>query len=201
MTASKDPPRLFTIGHSNHPVEVFIDVAKAAGIEVIADVRSSPYSRFAPQFNLRELRQSLVAAGIQYVPMPELGGRPSDPAYYDADGHVSYERLSGSHGFIGGLERLTEGIAKYRVAILCGEEDPIDCHRRLLVGRVMANRGVDVVHVRGDGRFEDEASTTHREQVEHPNRYQPSLFGRKEEEWRSIRSVSGSTAPPTSSAH
>jgi uncharacterized protein (DUF488 family) len=201
VTGTKDPPRLLTIGHSNHTIDAFLSVAKAAEIEVVADVRSSPYSRFAPQFNLREFRQSLGVVGIQYVPMPELGGRPSDPAYYDSDGHVSYERLSSSGDFLGGIERLIDGMAKYRVAILCGEEDPIDCHRRLLVGRVVAMRGVDVVHVRGDGRFEDEAATTAREQIEHPNRFQPSLFGRKEEEWRSIRSVSGSTARPTSSAH
>lgn len=201
MIEIRDSPRLFTIGHSNHTIDAFIAVAKAAEIEVIVDVRSSPYSRFAPQFNLREFRQSLGAAGIQYVPMPELGGRPSDPVYYDPDGHVSYERLSGSGDFLSGIDRLNEGMVKYRVVVLCGEEDPIDCHRRLLVGRVLANRGVDLVHVRGDGRFEDEAATTAREQIEHPNRFQPSLFGRKEEEWRSIRSVSGSTAPPTSSAH
>jgi uncharacterized protein (DUF488 family) len=201
MTGTTDSPRLLTIGHSNHTIDAFIAVAKAAEIEVIADVRSSPYSRFAPQFNLREFRHSLGAAGIQYVPIPELGGRPSDPVYYDPDGYVSYVRLSGSGDFLGGIDRLSEGMVRYRVAVLCGEEDPIDCHRRLLVGRVLANRGVDIVHIRGDGRFEDEAATTAREQIEHPNRFQPSLFGRKEEEWRSIRSVSGSTAPPSSSAH
>jgi uncharacterized protein (DUF488 family) len=200
VTGTNEPPRLFTIGHSNHPIDGFIAVANAAGVQVIADVRSSPFSRIAPQFNLREFRQSLSSAGIQYVPMPELGGRPSDPHYYDPDGHVSYERLAGSSDFQHGLDRLQEGMSKYRVSIMCGEEDPIDCHRRLLVGRVLAMRGVEVVHVRGDGQLEDEAATTAREQIEHPNRYQPSLFGRKEEEWRSIRSVSGSTAPPTSSA-
>jgi len=193
---------ILTVGHSNHPIDRLLAILREAGVEVVADVRSSPYSRFAPQFNEDSLRESLGAVGIRYVPMGhELGGRPEDPSLYDADGHVNYYRTAATAPFERGVTRLIEGTERFRVAIMCGEEDPIDCHRRLLVGRVLVDRGIEVVHIRGDGRLEPETVATERERVEHPDRYQSSLFGNEEQEWRSIRSVSGSTAPPTSSAH
>lgn len=202
MSPATDRSAILTVGHSHHPIDHFTTILKGADVQVVADVRSSPYSRFSPQYNSYDLRRSLTAISVQYVPLgPELGGRPKDSGLYDPDGHVNYERLAASAAFNRGIERLVEGASRYRVAILCGEEDPTDCHRRLLVGRVMALRGFEIMHLRGDGRLEDEAAVSARERIEHPDRYQSSLFGRKEEGWRSIRSVSGSTVRRTSSAH
>ena len=201
MTRATDPSVIFTVGHSHHPIEHFSTILRGTGIQVVTDVRSSPYSRFSPQYNSQDLRRSLGAISVQYVRLgAELGGRPEDRSLYDPDGHVNYERLAASGAFQRGIERLVEGASRYRVAILCGEEDPTDWHRRLLVGRVIALRGFEIMHIRRDGRLEDEASVTARERIDHPDRYQSSLFGRKQEEWRSIRSVSGSTARRTSSA-
>jgi uncharacterized protein (DUF488 family) len=199
MSSMRDG-EVLTVGHSNHSIEHFLGLLAGANIEVLADVRSSPYSRYAPQFNLRELRHSLTEAKLGYVPMgDDLGGRPTAREFYDQDGHVNYERLAGSAGFLAGMERLMEGAVRYRVVVMCGEEDPMDCHRRLLVGRVVERHGFRVLHLRGDGAVEEESMVAARELIEHPSRHSPSLFGSKEEEWRSIRSVSGSTVPPTSS--
>jgi uncharacterized protein (DUF488 family) len=86
----------------------------------------------------------------------ELGGRPESSEFYDAEGFVLYSRIAESPLFLEGIERLITGITTYRVALMCGEENPANCHRRLLVGRVLAKRGVSVRHIRGDGTVQDE---------------------------------------------
>ena len=87
----------------------------------------------------------------------ELGGRPAGAEFYDQEGHVLYSRVAESSLFLEGLERLQEGLREFRLALLCSEENPAACHRRLLVGRVLAERGVAIDHIRGDGRLQSEA--------------------------------------------
>jgi uncharacterized protein (DUF488 family) len=187
--------QIFTIGHSSHAPDRFIVLLRGVGIETVVDIRSQPHSRFAPQFDKRNLRDVLSAHGVQYLWMGrELGGRPDGPGLYDEGGHVRYDRLAETAGFLRGIDRLLVGVEKFCVAILCSEEDPTDCHRRLLVGRVLADRGVEVEHLRGDGRRVTEAEISEAEREKHPERYQGSLFGSEDEAWRSIRSVSGNTA-------
>jgi uncharacterized protein (DUF488 family) len=137
---------LWTIGHSNHPLETFLALLTQHRIEVLADVRSSPYSRYASQFNREALRPALRERAIQYLFLGDLlGGRAEDERFYDDDGRVLYDRMAQSPGFRQGIGRLLEGVGKFRVVILCGEEDPTDCHRRRLVGRVLQERGVRVM--------------------------------------------------------
>jgi uncharacterized protein (DUF488 family) len=97
----------------------------------------------------------------------ELGGRPEGDEFYDAEDRVLYERVAASPRFLEGIDRLEQAAKRSRIAILCSEEDPTDCHRRLLIGRVLAARGIDLHHVRGDGRVEREADLRqrHPEQV------------------------------------
>ena len=116
----------------------------------------------------------------------ELGGRPRGDAYYDAAGHVLYDKVVDSHGFQKGLARLEEGLRQYVVAALCAEEDPAGCHRRLLVGRVLGERGIAVDHIRGDGRLQSEAELAAAE----PHSNQLSLFEEIEAPWKSVPSVS-----------
>ena len=143
---------IWTVGHSRHEVSALVDLLRRPGIEVVADVRSHPSSRHNPQFNRNSLRSSLLAAGIDYVFLgQELGGRPPEPELHDARGRVLYAEVAKSERFAAGLERLLTGATRYRVAILCSEENPENCHRRLLVGRVLADRGITVLHIRGDG--------------------------------------------------
>jgi hypothetical protein len=129
----------------------------------------------------------------------ELGGRPPEPDLYDAEGHVRYGALSGNPRFLRGIARLLEGVDRYRIALLCSEEDPMDCHRRLLVGRVLAYDDIVVLHIRAGGEIEAEREVAVREEALHPERGQLEAFGAEEESWRSIRSVSQAIARSSSS--
>src|SRR5215467_10995764 len=129
---------IFTIGHSNHSTETFIKLLSEAAIQVLVDIRSYPVSKFASQFDAKQLKNDLVANGFKYVFMgAELGGRPKGEEFYDDDGHVIYSLVATTPLFLQGIYRLEKGIQNYRVAIMCSEENPLDCHRRLLIGRVL----------------------------------------------------------------
>jgi len=123
-----------------------------AGVTAVADVRTSPYSRYSPQFNRDELRDQLRLDGISYVFLGrELGGRPNGRRFY-CDGVADYEKMAQSDEFKKGIDRAIEGAKKYRVALLCSEHDPLDCHRCLLVGRALARRNLEVSHILSDGK-------------------------------------------------
>lgn len=101
---------ILTIGHSNHPIERFVTLLQQQRASAVADVRSTPYSRFNPQFGRERLRDALASAGIHYVFLgEELGARSADPACYDAEGRVSYAKLAATELFRRGLERLQAG--------------------------------------------------------------------------------------------
>jgi uncharacterized protein (DUF488 family) len=138
-------------------LEAFLHLLTTQHIDALADVRSHPYSKYASQFDRQPLKVALTAAGIRYLFLgEELGGQPSGAEFYDADGHVLYARVAESPAFLHGIARLEQGAQRHRVAILCGEENPAGCHRRLLVGRMLAARGITVDHIRGDGRVQTE---------------------------------------------
>lgn len=190
------PATIWSIGHSNHDMVRLLDLLRDARVEVVADLRSQPYSRFSPHFSRGALRSGLVEGGLGYVFLgEELGGRPPEPELYDSDGHVLYGEVAKTARFATGLDRLLEGAAKYRVAMLCSEEDPANCHRRLLVTRVLSELAVPVIHLRGDGTTETEADLAERLQCP----AQSALFGEDQSAWRSTRSVSRSTPRKTSS--
>ncbi len=193
-----DDRRILTIGHSNHPLEVFLDLLARHRVEVLADIRSRPYSRYAPQFDREPLRTALEGAGVRYVFLGDkLGGRPRGAQFYDAGGRVLYERVADSPAFLEGAERLERGIGRYRVAVLCSEEGPAGCHRRLLVGWALGRRGIAIEHIRGDGSLETEEQVSRRGRQDDP---QLDLFDDPGEvAWRSIRSVSPRSRPPSSS--
>jgi uncharacterized protein (DUF488 family) len=150
--------QVWTVGHSTHPVGELIELLRAQRIDVLADVRSQPYSRHNPQFRRENLKGSLEGGGIRYVFLgTELGGRPPEPEFRDGQGHVRYDLVRQGERFRGGLERLLSGAASYRVAIMCSEEDPVRCHRRLLITPALVELGVEVRHIRGDGRVVAEA--------------------------------------------
>ena len=189
---------LYTIGHSNHTQDAFLDLLLRHGIEVLIDTRSAPYSRFAPHFNKDALKAAVQGAGLKYgFYGRELGGRPEGREFYDAQGHVLYSELACSPLFLDGLARVRVGAEKYRVALLCSEEDPSVCHRRLLIARVLDEQGIGVFHVRGDGRLESEREL--RDRAARQKASQPCLFDAEAAPWRSLQSVSPRAAPPTSS--
>lgn len=146
-----EQPRVFTIGHSAHSWERFIALLRGAGATAIADVRTSPFSRYSPQFNRDTLRDELRLDGIAYVFLgKELGGRPTSVRFY-CDGVADYEQMARTEDFQKGLERVIAGAKTYKIALMCSEQDPVDCHRCLLVGRALAGRGVQVSHIQANG--------------------------------------------------
>jgi uncharacterized protein (DUF488 family) len=145
---------VFTIGHSTHTIERFVDLLRQHGVTAVADVRSSPYSRFNPQFNRETLEKALKEQGIAYVFLGrELGARSEDPSCYEK-GRVQYDRLAGTDLFRDGLERVLKGAQSYRVALMCAEKEPLECHRTLLVSRLLASRGAPVAHILANGLVE-----------------------------------------------
>ena len=153
---------VFTIGHSTHPQEHFIHLLQRHGITALCDVRSAPYSRVNPQFNREELKDALHARGIRYVFLgKELGARSEDPACYE-HGRVQYDRLAHTDLFRRGLERVQEGMKKYRLALMCAEKEPLECHRTILVARHLAALGFDVRHIHADGKLESHADVLSR---------------------------------------
>ena len=183
---------IFTIGHSNHSADKFARLLKGHGIEVLVDTRSRPYSRYAPHFNARDIEATMSSDGIGYLFLGlELGGRPEEEGFYDVEGRVDYALIERSQPFLDGIHRLEKEIQERKVALLCSEEDPSGCHRRLLVGRALSERGIAVRHIRGDGSVQKEGETASN---------QPTLFPEAEVSVRkSIRSVSRRRRRPSSS--
>lgn len=204
MNVAEEEPSLFTVGHSNHALEEFLALLERYEIETLIDVRTQPMSSYSPHFNARPLREAIEAAGIRYgFYGRELGGRPDDPALYDEAGHVLYGEVARTPLFADGLTRLEKGLQRFRVAIMCSEEDPMICHRRLLVSRVLNERGVAARHIRGDGRLQTERW----EDWQAAEAAKPlDLFAEEEterekerREWKSLQSVSPKRPPNISS--
>jgi uncharacterized protein (DUF488 family) len=188
------PPVIWTIGHSNHTFERFAELLQPEAVEFVIDVRSYPYSRIAPHFNRDELDASLRRVGVGYLFFGgQLGGRPSREEHYDEDGHARYDRMAEQPIFQTAVRRLLRGCSEHRLALLCSEGRPDECHRRLLVGKVLADRGVQLRHIlpSGDVRHERTVALA-------SERGQETLFG-KEAPWRSTQSVSHRRRLSTSS--
>src|SRR5262245_47807049 len=141
------PMVIYTIGLSTHPPDRFLSLLGQHGITAVADVRSTPFSRFNPQFNRQTLKASLEANGIAYVFLGEaVGAQSEDDAGYE-NGKVQYDRLAATALVRQGLDRVQEGTARYRIALMCAEKEPLDCHRTILVARHVVARGHEVLHI------------------------------------------------------
>ena len=145
---------VFTIGHSTHSMEAFVALLKLHYVTALADVRSTPFSRFNPQFNKDALKRSLRAQGTNYVFLGrELGARSNDPSCYE-NGRVQYRRLARTELFRRGIERVISGAQEHRIVLMCAEREPLECHRTLLVARALDEQQVAVTHILSDGRLE-----------------------------------------------
>ena len=156
-------PILYTIGHSNHPADRFVDLLRLHGVTRLVDVRSHPYSRWAPQYRRRQLAEALACADVDYVFLGDtLGGRPAAAEYHDTDGNVDYEARRQAADFLAGIETLRRLATERRTVMMCAEEDPARCHRRLLITPPLLVRDplrqrIEVAHIRGDGRLQPES--------------------------------------------
>jgi uncharacterized protein (DUF488 family) len=144
---------LFTIGHSTHSAEKFVELLRAHRIDAVGDVRSSPFSAWTPQFNQTALEATLRAEKVHYVFLgDELGARREERDVY-VDGVARYERIAKVPAFQSGLERVRKGARKFRLALMCAEKDCLECHRTILVCRHL-RRDLNIAHIQEDGALE-----------------------------------------------
>jgi len=153
---------LFTIGYSSYDISSFIGTLKGYDILAVADVRSSPYSGYKPDYNREILKDTLNKAGIYYVFLgEELGARSKDNDCY-IDGRADHALISRTALFQKGIDRILNGLQKYRIALMCAEIDPIICHRNILVCRMLRKYEIAITHILNNGRSETNSSTEKR---------------------------------------
>ncbi|HEY0940436.1 MAG TPA: DUF488 domain-containing protein [Steroidobacter sp.] len=145
---------IYSVGHSNHPIAYFLELLRGSGVDLLADVRSTPYSRFNPQFRRDSLAAVLGEHGIEYLFLgEELGARSKDPSCYE-EGRINYRKLAATDLFQRGIERLLAAAKTHTLAIMCAEKDPLDCHRTILVARELVSRGEPVSHILASSEVE-----------------------------------------------
>lgn len=157
--SSGEPLTILTIGHSSQESEAFLSLLRQHERRIVVDVRSAPYSRYAPHFSQGALRALLENAGIRYVWAGDvLGGRPDDPACYRNGivraGNVDYQAMARQPWYELGVRRLVSDAAGGPTVLMCSEEDPRRCHRHRLIEPSLREHGVTVLHIRGDGAVE-----------------------------------------------
>lgn len=146
---------LYTIGHSNLSLPLFVHALRRFDVECVMDVRSRPQSGRFPHFSNPDFEMGLREAGFRYVFLgEELGGRPEDPQAYRADGMVNYRVRRRARGFQMGIERVLAELESSTGALVCAEEDPLQCHRFLMICPELKIGGVTPLHIRKDEHVE-----------------------------------------------
>ncbi len=171
---------LFSIGHSNHPIDGFLDLLQRHGIRTVADVRSSPYSRYSPQYSQPAFECGLQQCGIDYVFLgAELGARRHEAECY-FDGKVDYDQVPRTDAFQRGIARLLDIASGRKVAMLCAEKDPLICHRTILIGRHIKGLVGEILHILSDGSLETQSEAEQRLLVECNLQEQNLFFTRQQ---------------------
>lgn len=154
---------LYTIGHSNHELAQFLELLRRHEVAAVADVRSSPYSAYNPQYNRETLREFLEERGVAYLFLGEqLGARRKEHECYDDEGRVHFDRVAQTPAFREGLVLLHRGMRERRMALMCAEKDPLTCHRTILICRYLGDAFGDVRHILEDGSIESHAQAESR---------------------------------------
>lgn len=154
--------RLFSVGHSNHSFEDFTPLLMRHGVTMLVDVRSSPFSRYATDFNRDALENNLARVGIAYTFLgDQLGGRPTGTSCYTG-GKVDYRLVARTPAFKEGMAQLTNLAESHVCAVMCSEKDPLNCHRFALVCREVVRAGLDCWHIMSDGKAESHAMVVER---------------------------------------
>jgi uncharacterized protein (DUF488 family) len=144
----QSPIPIYTIGYGERTVAALVAVLQRYQIDYLVDVRTAPYSRYKPEFSKAELSAALRQAGFKYLFMgDQLGGRPTDPACY-TDGKVDYDKVQATTTYQQGIERLRSAFAQQqRIALMCSEGKPEQCHRSKLIGATLDKLGIPLVHI------------------------------------------------------
>lgn len=143
-------PIIFTIGHSNHSIEYFLDLLSHYSVDCVVDVRSMPASRFNPQYNKKSLMESLKTNKIEYLHFgDEFGARQTDPALLDMEGRVDFEKVRNTKKFQNAINRLRTGAQNgYTIALMCSEAEPVSCHRFVMIS--VALKEFEIRHILKD---------------------------------------------------
>lgn len=143
---------IFTIGHSNYSIDRLIEMLRHFNINCVVDIRGTPYSKYNVQFDKETIRYSLTKAGFIYIYMAkELAAKRLNKISYNNEGYADFEKVIHEDDFKKGIERLKDGCRKgYKIAILGAMQDPIRCHRSILVGRALREYGFNVRHILDD---------------------------------------------------
>ncbi|MEE8105383.1 MAG: DUF488 domain-containing protein [Planctomycetota bacterium] len=150
--------RVYTIGHSNHEVDGFVALLRQHAIDVVCDVRSVPCSRRYPWFAKAAIEVALKERGVRYLFLGDaLGARPGDPSCFDGD-RALHSRIAATELFQAALDRIETGSKKFRIALMCAEREPLECHRSVLVVRNLALRGIECAHILASGELESHAA-------------------------------------------
>ena len=170
---------LLSIGHSQHPVEYFIDLLKSHNVNYVLDVRSAPYSQFAANYNRENIKDILHKNEIGYAYMGDyFGARPVDSSLYSSEGYLDFAKVANSEKFKKGFDNVERGVKQgNRIAFMCTEKDPIECHRAILVTREFYKAGYLIEHIMPDNTIQTQDTINERLlDIYYPNRNQISLF-------------------------
>jgi len=149
---------IFTIGHSNYNVEKLIDMLRYYNINCVVDIRGTPYSKYNVQYNKETIRNTLIKEGFVYIYMAkEFAAKRENKVSYNKEGYSDFEKVVKEDDFINGVKRLKNGCEKgYRIALLGAMQDPIRCHRSILLGRELENYGFTINHILDDYSIKDQ---------------------------------------------
>lgn len=156
---------MFSIGYATKPMETYLQQLHHYGVDVVADVRSVPYSKVFHDYHQEALQRTLKKAGLRYVYLGlELGPRSRDAAHYNDEGQVQFDRVMASPLFQSGVARLRTGLSKgFTIALTCAEKDPAICHRSLLIGWALRHQyDIELKHILHDGQLESQLELEHR---------------------------------------
>lgn len=170
---------LFSIGHSQHELSFFLQLLQNNDVNYVLDVRSTPYSQFASSYNRENIKSFLINHGITYAYMGEyFGARPQDEKLYQPNGYLNFEEVAKSEKFKRAFESVEKGVAQgNRIAFMCTEKDPIECHRSILVTRAFFEAGYNIQHIMQNNSIQSQSDLENRLLDMHfPNRNQLSLF-------------------------
>ena len=144
---------IYTLGHSNYPFDKFIEILKKYDINCVVDIRSTPYSKYNTQYNKEFLHETLKNLGYTYIYMAdEFGAKRKTKVSYNDEGYADFDKVILEDEFKRGIERLKVGCAKnYKIVLLGAMQEPIRCHRAILLGKELIKAGFDVKHIMHEG--------------------------------------------------
>ncbi|HBH3651901.1 TPA: DUF488 domain-containing protein [Clostridioides difficile] len=146
---------IFAIGHSNYPYDKLIDMIKKYDINCVVDIRETPYSKYNIQYNKEAFNESLRNSGFVYIYMgKEFGAKRTNKDVYTQEGYADFEKVAKEDIFLNGIERLKKGCQMgYRIVLLGAMQEPIRCHRSILVGKVLNKEGFNVKYIMHEGNL------------------------------------------------